>query len=73
MVEKQGHNVKNKITVMKMYIRQLSGSLYLLDWRACMKILNDKGLYGAKQDLKSTHEYNLRDQLLLVFHFGNGG
>ena len=28
--------------------------------------------YGAKQDLKSTHEYNLQHELLLVIHFGNG-
>jgi hypothetical protein len=31
-----------------------------------MKILNDKVVaYGAKQDLKSTHEYNLQHELLL--------
>jgi hypothetical protein len=31
-----------------------------------------KCIAGAKQDLKSTHEYNLRHELLLVIHFGNG-
>jgi hypothetical protein len=43
-------------------------------WNACMKILNDKGLIGigAKQDLRSTREYNLRHELPLLIHFGNG-